>query len=244
MFRRQYDSDVATFSPDGRLFQVEYAMESVKQGSVALGIKSNTHAVLVALKRSVGALSSFQRKAYTYSEHCGAVVSGLTADARILSRFLRNECLNHEFVYESKMPLQRLVTSLADKSQIHTMYVGHRPYGVGLLVAGVDQTGVHLFQTCPSGNFFEYVAQAIGARSQSARTYLEEHSEEFAECSRTDLILHGIKALRKTVPEEETFNASCCCVCVVSNDEAFRELPVESVQEFFDLIENQPVAME
>ncbi|KAL0233234.1 hypothetical protein GEMRC1_011979 [Eukaryota sp. GEM-RC1] len=197
MFRRQYDNDVATFSPDGRLFQVEYAMESVKQGSVALGLRSNTHVVLGALRRSVGSLSSYQKKAYKYGDHCGSVVSGLTADARILSRYLRNECLNHDFVYESKMPIHRLVTALSDKSQTHTMFAGHRPYGVGLLIAGVDSSGPRLYQTCPSGNYFEYIAQAMGARSQSAKTYLEENSGEFGDCSREDLITHAIKALKR-----------------------------------------------
>ncbi|KAL0225817.1 hypothetical protein P9112_013141 [Eukaryota sp. TZLM1-RC] len=237
MFRRQYDNDVATFSPDGRLFQVEYAMESVKQGSVALGLRSDTHVVLAALKRSVGTLSTFQRKAYKYADHCGAVVSGLTADARILSRFLRNECLNHDYVYESKLPIQRLVVSLSDKSQTHTMFVGHRPYGVGLLIAGADSTGVHLYQTCPSGNYFEYVAQAIGARSQSAKTYLEEHAPTFGDATREDLIVHALKALKKTVPAEEPFNASCASVCVVSNSENFQELGENEIAPFFEQID-------
>ena len=80
--------------------------------------------------------------------------------------------------------VNRLVLKVADKSQIGTIRAGHRPYGIGLLVAGADATGPHLFETQPSGQYFEYKAWAIGARSQAGRTYLEKHFEEFAALAR------------------------------------------------------------
>ena len=95
MLRNQYDMDVVTWSPQGRLHQVEYAMEAVKQGSCAVGLRSRTHVVLCTLKRAPSKLSSHQKKIIQIDQHVGVAISGLTADARMLGKFLRTECLNH-----------------------------------------------------------------------------------------------------------------------------------------------------
>lgn len=92
---------------------------------------------------------------------------------------LRKRLVTFRYVYGTNMQAGRLVLDLADMHQRATQSYVRRPYGVGMLVAAHDQTGPHLFQTCPSGNYFEYLAMAIGARSQSAKTYLEKHFEEF-----------------------------------------------------------------
>ena len=92
---------------------------------------------------------------------------------------MRNESLNHKFVFDSPMPLARLVTQVADRSQVNTQRSSKRPYGVGLLIGGVDSSGPRLFQTDSSGNYFEYQAIAIGGRSQAAKTYLEKHFQSF-----------------------------------------------------------------
>lgn len=112
--RNQYDGDITIWSPQGRLFQVEYAMEAVKQGSTCVGLKSKTHAVICAVKRSSSELSSYQRKVFKIDDHMGIAISGLTADARSLSRYMRNECMNHRYVYETPMSVSRLVTQVAD----------------------------------------------------------------------------------------------------------------------------------
>lgn len=199
MFRNQYDTDITTYSPQGRLHQVEYAMEAVKQGSAVVGLRSDTHVVLAALKRSTADLASHQKKLSEIDTHVGIAIAGLTADARVLSRFMRNECLNHSYVYGSPMPVSRLALAVADKCQISTQRASKRPYGVGLLIAGYDSSGPHLFQTCPSGNYFEYVSIAIGARSQSAKTYLERTFTEFSSCDLDALTKHAVTALRETV---------------------------------------------
>ena len=103
MFRNQYDHDVTVWSPQGRLFQLEYAMEAVKQGSATIGLKSKTHAVLIALKRAQNDLCDHQVKVLPISKHCGMAMSGLTADGRSLCNFMRQECLNEEFVYDRNM---------------------------------------------------------------------------------------------------------------------------------------------
>ena len=200
MFRNQYDNDVTVWSPQGRLHQVEYAMEAVKQGAATVGLKCHTHAVLVALKRASSELSAHQKKIMPIDGHVGVSIAGLTADARILSRWMRSECLNARYAHDRPLPVSRLISDLGNKMQVCTQRDGSRPYGVGLLVAGYDESGPHIYQTCPSANFFDCKAMAIGARSQSARTYLEKHLAEFADCTWQEVVTHALLALRDTLP--------------------------------------------
>lgn len=182
---------MTSFSPQGRLFQLEYAMEAVKQGSPCAGLKSKTHAVLVAFKRSADELASYQEKLFKIDNHMAIAISGLTADARFLCKHMRTECLNYNFVYGGTLQTGRLVNQVADMHQRCTQdatYKRGRPFGVGLLVIGYDKTGPHVYQTCPSANYYEYKSQAIGARSQSAKTYLERHFETFDDLNLDELI--------------------------------------------------------
>lgn len=161
--------------------KVEYALEAVKQGACAVGLVSKDWALVGSLKRASSELASYQQKVFQVDAHMGIAASGLISDARVQAQYMRNECLNHRYVYNAPMPTERLVSKLSDKAQHFTQKADKRPYGVGLLVAGYDpQTGPHLFQTEPSGIYFEYKAQAIGARAQSAKTYLEKNYDSFA----------------------------------------------------------------
>lgn len=220
MFRNQYDQDVVTWSPQGRIHQIEYAMEAVKQGSAAVGLKSKTHVVLATLRRSPEELSSHHPKMFKIDDHLGVAVSGLNSDGRSLSRYMRTETLNHRFVYESAMPVGRLVRDLADKAQVCTQRSWKRPYGVGLLVGGYDKTGAKLYYNCPSGNYFEYKANAVGARSQAARTYLERKFEEFEGCSLDQLIRHGLQAISASMTDGD-LTATSCTVGFVGADSSF-----------------------
>ncbi|CAA2972107.1 glucose-1-phosphate adenylyltransferase large subunit 2, chloroplastic amyloplastic-like [Olea europaea subsp. europaea] len=229
MFRNQYDTDVTTWSPAGRLFQVEYAMEAVKQGSAAIGLRSKSHVVLACVNKSNSELSSHQKKIFKVDDHIGVAISGLTADGRVLSRYMRNECINYFYSYESQLPVGRLVVQLADKAQVCTQRSWKRPYGVGLLVGGLDESGAHLYYNCPSGNYFEYQAFAIGSRSQAAKTYLERKFETFMESSRENLIKDALFALRETL-QGEKLTSSTCTIAVVGVGEAFHILDQETVQ--------------
>ena len=204
MFRNQYDTDVTTFSPAGRLHQVEYAMEAVKQGSCSVGLRTSEWAVVGSLKRASSELASYQQKVFKVDDSMGIAVSGLISDARVLAQWLRSECLNHRYVYGSGPVVERVVTALSDKSQVYTQKAEKRPYGVGLLVAGVDSTGPHLFQTDPSGVYFDCIAQAIGARAQSAKTYLEKVYSSLEGVSRDELIEHALRALKGASPKKLT----------------------------------------
>ncbi|XP_073032792.1 proteasome subunit alpha type-1-B-like [Primulina eburnea] len=236
MFRNQYDTDVTTWSPAGRLFQVEYAMEAVKQGSAAIGLRSKTHVVLACVNKASSELSSHQKKIFKVDDHIGVAIAGLTADGRVLSRYMRNECINYSYTYESQLPVGRLVVQLADKAQVCTQRSWKRPYGVGLLVGGLDESGAHLYYNCPSGNYFEYQAFAIGSRSQAAKTYLERKFESFMESSRDNLIKDALFALRETIQGEKMSN-SICTIAVMGVGEAFHILDQETVQSLINELE-------
>ncbi|XP_013393501.1 proteasome subunit alpha type-1 [Lingula anatina] len=239
MFRNQYDNEVTVWSPQGRIHQIEYAMEAVKQGSATVGLKSKTHAVLVALKRAPSELSSYQKKIIPIDDHVGITIAGLTADARVISRFMRTECLNNRYAFDTPLPISRLVGMIGSKSQIPTQRYGRRPFGVGLLVAGYDDMGPHIYQTCPSANYFDCKSMAIGARSQSARTYLEKHLDSFLDCNMEDLVKHGLRALRDTLPNEVELTTKNCSVAIVGKDMPFTIYDDNDVGKYLSMIEGE-----
>lgn len=239
MFRNQYDTDITTYSPQGRLHQVEYAMEAVKQGSAVVGLRSSTHVVLATLKRSASELASYQKKLSDIDNHVGVAIAGLTADARLLSRFMRNECLNYKYVFDAPIPLSRLALMVADKCQVATQRASKRPFGVGLLIAGYDETGPHLFQTCPSGNYYEYYAMAIGSRSQSGKTFLERTFDKYKDFDLNQLIKHAVLALRETVSsaKDTELTTENTAISVVGKGIDFTIYEDEAVKPYLDMID-------
>ncbi|KAL8371865.1 hypothetical protein RB595_001592 [Gaeumannomyces hyphopodioides] len=248
MFRNNYDNDSVTFSPQGRIFQVEYTAEAVKQGSVVVGLASKTHAILVAVKRNAEELSSYQKKLFPLDEHVGIAIAGLASDARVLSNFMKQQCLGHRLTYGRSLPVRTLVDLIGEKAQVNTQHYGKRPYGVGLLVAGVDDRGPHLFDFQPSGMTEEMVAFAIGARSQMARTYLERNLDKFADCDREELLKHGLRALKESLVQDKeltTDNTSVGIVGLVKGDdgkqrvEPFRLYDGQEVKEWIDSVSDE-----
>lgn len=237
MFRNQYDTDVTVWSPQGRLHQVEYALEAVNQGTVCLGLRSGTHVVIAGLKRSPNELASYQKKIQKIDNHMGVAMSGLTADGRSLVKYMRTEALNHKYVYGTPMQANRIVLDLADMHQRCTQSYVRRPYGVGLMVAAYDQTGPHLFTTEPSGNYFEYNAMAIGSRSQTSRTYLEKEFEAFENCSLDELIKHALKALAASLSGDTELDSQSASIAYVGKDCPFTTVDGPPLQPYLDQIE-------
>lgn len=128
---------------------------------------------------------------------------------------MKQQCLGHRLTYGRNMPVRTLVDMIGSKAQINTQHYGKRPYGVGLLVAGVDDHGPHLFEFQPSGMTEEMVAFAIGARSQMARTYLEKNLDAFADCGREELIKHGLKALKESLVQDRELTIDNTSVAIV-----------------------------
>ena len=135
--------------------------------------------------------------------HFGVALAGLASDARVLSNFMKRQALASKMTYGRPIPIERIVSQIGDRAQTSTQMLGKRPYGVGLLVAGVDETGTHLFEFQPSGLTQEMVACAIGARSQMARTYLERHLATFENADRDELIKHGLRALKESLGQDK-----------------------------------------
>lgn len=134
-----YDSSCLTWNPQGRLFQVEYAMEAVNQGTCLIGLKSKEFTVLCGLRSTIDeTLGYHQDKLFSIASNLGMGISGLTPDGRIIHKYLKNECLNYTYVYDANHPVERLVTKLSQKSQKKTLGDSKRPYGVGTLIAGYD----------------------------------------------------------------------------------------------------------
>jgi 20S proteasome subunit alpha 6 len=128
---------------------------------------------------------------------------------------MKQQCLGHRLTYGRAIPLRSLVDMIGEKAQMNTQMYGKRPYGVGLLVAGVDERGPHLFEFQPSGMTEEMLAFAIGARSQMARTYLERNIDSFADCSKEELIQHGLKALKESLVQDKELSVENTSVGVV-----------------------------
>jgi len=116
---------------------------------------------------------------------------------------MKQQSLASKMTYGRAIPVERIVNQIGDRAQTNTQHYGKRPYGVGLLVGGVDEQGPHLFEFSPSGMTQEMLACAIGARSQMARTYLERHLEEFADCDRDELIKHALLALKESLAQDK-----------------------------------------
>lgn len=182
--RSEYDRGVNTFSPEGRLFQVEYAIEAIKLGSTAVGIQTKEGVILAVEKRLTSPLlePSSVQKIMEIDKHIGAAMSGLIADARTLVDHARVEAQNHTFTYDEPMRVEALTQAVCDLALSFGEGGGSkkmsRPFGVALLMAGFDDQGPQLFFSDPSGMFVQYKAKAIGSGSEGAQTNLQESYSE------------------------------------------------------------------
>ncbi len=196
-----YDRAITVFSPDGRLFQVEYAREAVKTGSTSIGILCKDGVVMVAHKRIASPLvvGDSHEKIFQVDAHVVASSSGLVADARKLVDFARLEAQRHRLLYNEEIPIELLSKHVGDHIQFFTQYAGVRPYGVSLLIAGIDED-VRLFETDPSGALFEYKATAIGSGKKAVEELLEKEYRESMSLDEATAL--AIKGLRKVVEQK------------------------------------------
>ncbi len=175
MGSRGYDMTPTMYSPDGRIYQVEYAIETVKRGTLAVGIRGKD-GVIVAVEEKPRALqtSSVTQKIFQVDHHIGVAAAGYIPDARIQVDNARTFSAGNRLNYDEDVEVETVAKYLADQCHQFTQYSGVRPYGVALIIAGVDQKGQSLYVTDPSGTFVPYSAVAIGAGSDDATMFLEE----------------------------------------------------------------------
>jgi len=174
-----YDRTSLMFSPDGRLLQVEYAKEAVKQGSTAIGIVCRDGVLLVADKRISDKLvvSNSIEKIFQVDEHIGATATGFVMDGRVLIERARVLAQQHTVTYGVPIEVPTLVKEISDVKQFYTQYGGARPFGVSILFIGVDEEPV-LYVTDPTGIFFEYRATAVGEDEIEVKSILNKAYKE------------------------------------------------------------------
>lgn len=224
-----YDRAITVFSPDGRLFQVEYAREAVKRGTTTVGLKFKDGAVLIVDKRIASRLMEPRsiEKIFQIDEHIGCATSGLVADARVLVDHARVTAQISKITYDEKISVEMLVKKICDYKQNYTQYGGVRPFGTALLIAGVDDQGIHLFETDPSGALVSYKAGSIGAGRNVVMEVFEEQYQEGMEMD--DAIVLGLKALKKAT-EEEKLNPKSVEIGIVRQGSNFRRLDDTEVE--------------
>mmetsp|Transcript_15881 Transcript_15881/g.22086 ORF Transcript_15881/g.22086 Transcript_15881/m.22086 type:complete len:260 (+) Transcript_15881:94-873(+) len=245
MQRNQYDTDIATWSPHGRLYQVEYAQEAVKQGSACVGIRGKDCAVVCSLKRAPKEkFASHQKKVFEIALHCGMAISGLISDARVMAEWMRTECMNYEYAHDSPCPLSLLAELVANEMHNRTLNSSQRPLGVGSLLIGSDSTGCHLYQIGPSGLIFPTQGAAIGARSQSARMYLEKRYQQFATSDLNEITKHALKALSMTCGDDVKLDGKNTDVSVIGIGKEFGCYADNDVDALLDEVQRSKLARE
>ncbi|MBT3985558.1 archaeal proteasome endopeptidase complex subunit alpha [archaeon] len=217
-----YDRASTMFSPDGRLLQVEYAKEAVKQGSTAIGIVCSDGAVLIADKRISDELiiSDAVEKIFQVDKHMGATSVGYVMDGRVLIERAQVISQQHMVTYTVPMETLTLVKEISDTKQSYTQYGGARPFGVSILFIGVDD-GPVLYVTEPTGIFFQFRATAVGENSDAIKNLLRKEYKE--EMNTDDGIKLAIKALKKVMGKD--FDARRIDGAVIStSDKQFRRI--------------------
>jgi proteasome alpha subunit len=221
-----YDRTIAVFSPDGRLFQVEYAKEAVKRGTTGLGIVFKD-GVLLATVKPTGSLivSASAEKIFQIDDHIGTVAAGLLADARVLVNLARVRAQVHKITYDEPIDLWSLTRVIGDRMQLSTLYAGLRPFGVSFLLGGADKTGVHLIEADPSGMLYEWLAYAIGRGASVANKILKQKWK--ANMSENDAIALAADVILKTEKERKE---SALDIAIIKKDGKFRKLTEEEIK--------------
>ncbi|MDY6959759.1 MAG: archaeal proteasome endopeptidase complex subunit alpha [Halobacteriota archaeon] len=238
-----YDRAITVFSPDGRLFQVEYAREAVKRGTTAIGVKCKEGAVLAVDKRVVSRLLevSSVEKLFQIDDHVGAATSGLVADARSLIDKARVDAQVNRLRYDETIGVEPLAKSICDYKQAFTQYGGLRPFGTALIIAGVDDGDVRLFETDPSGALLEYKATGIGSGRSAVMEIFEEQYDENIDLEGG--ILLSLEALYKAT--EGKFDTPTVEVGVVElKTKRFRRLEVSELEGYVNTIKERHASEE
>lgn len=215
-----YDRAITMFSPDGRLLQVEYAKKTVKQGSTAIGIVCKDGVVLVTDKRIVDKLvvPESVEKIFQIDDHIAATASGILSDARVLVERAQMKSQQHSVTYDTSIDVVSVVKNVCDLKQICTQSGGLRPFGVSLLIAGIDEDVPKLYETDPTGIFFEYKASVIGEGEQEVEKII--HDEYKEDMSIDDGMKLAVKAIKKALNDD--FSAERLdCVYITSKEKKF-----------------------
>jgi proteasome alpha subunit len=226
-----YDRAITVFSPDGRLFQVEYAREAVRRGATTAGVVYADGVVLIADRRIPNpklAEAASLEKIHQIDENIICATAGLVADARVLVDYARLSAQINRVTYAEPMPVELLVRRICDYKQQYTQFGGVRPFGTALLVGGYDDTGVHLFETEPSGSLTSFKAASTGGNKGPVMELFEQKYRPGMD--RDAAILLALEGLRAGL--EEGGNLSQVEVCSTQIGEGMRRFTPEEIQRY------------
>ena len=225
-----YDRAITVFSPDGRLFQVEYARSAVKRGSTTVGIKFKDGVILIADKRIKSRLVEKEgiKKIYVIDEHIGCATSGLVADARVLVDYGRLIAQIERVTYGERIAVKQLVKRICDFKQQYTQYGGVRPFGASLLIAGIDDMGIYLMETEPSGAAIAYKAVAIGTGREVVMELFEKKYRE--DMNFEDALMLGLEGI-DAVSEDE-IDKLTLEMGYIKKGENFKKMSLEEMENY------------
>ncbi len=229
-----YDRGITVFSPDGRLFQVEYAREAVSRGTTTVGVKVEDGVALVVDKDVPTKLVEPKsiEKIYKIDKKIGIATSGLVADSRILVDYARMSAQVNRVSYNERIDVKSLVKKVSDYKQTYTQYGGVRPFGTALLVAGIDEHGTHLYETDPSGANMAYKAVSIGSnRDEVQEVFNQEYEKDMSLDEAIELSLRGLKRA-----SEDTLESRSLDIGTITEEENFRKLDLDEIEEYLSSV--------
>lgn len=226
-----YDRAITVFSPDGRLFQVEYAREAVRRGATTAGVVYADGVVLVADRRIPNpklAEAASLEKIHAIDEHIGCATAGLVADARVLVDYARLAAQINRVTYSEPISVELLVRRICDYKQQYTQFGGVRPFGTALLVGGFDDSGVHLFETEPSGSLTSFKATSTGGNKAPVMELFEQKYKPGMDAEQA--ILLALEGLRTSI--EDPANVGQVEVCTIRRGEGLKRLMPDEIQRY------------
>lgn len=236
MSSRGYDMTPTMYSPDGRIYQVEYAIETVKRGTIAIGIRSK-EGVIVAVEEIPRSLqtANITQKIFQIDYHIGVAAAGYIPDARVQVDNARFFSQGNRLTYDEPVEVETVAKHLADQCHQFTQYSGVRPYGVALIIAGVDQKGQSIFVTDPSGTYVPFAAVAIGSGSDEVNDFLEKTYKD--DLSLEDAAALAIAAIKlKSEAKDVVKNVK---MAKISNEKKVLEKVSQSDLEKYALLADQ-----
>ena len=194
MASRGYDMTPTMYSPDGRIYQVEYAIETIKRGAIAIGLQSKDGVIVAVEEKSRDLqVEDITQKIFQVDDHIGIAAAGYIPDARVLVDSARFFSQSNKLTYDESVEIETVAKHLADQAHQFTQYSGVRPFGVALIIAGIDRKGTRIFVTDPSGTYVPYAAVAIGGNSDEVTDFLEKNYKK--EMSMDDAMSMAISAI-------------------------------------------------
>lgn len=227
-----YDRAATMFSPDGRLYQVEYASKIVEQGTLGVGLLYD-RGVLFAADKNISSkliLPESIEKLFMIDEHIGAISSGLVGDARRLVQFARQESQENSIQYDEAIGVETMVKKMSAVAQYFTQYGGVRPFGVSFIIGGIDSKGFRLFETEPSGALAEYKAIAIGKGKKEAMEVLEKDFRDGL--TKQDAIQLVLEIMKKAGSEKGKVNPNTLDIAFIEKHKPLTRISREELKSF------------